>query len=197
MTKVAGRSVASVGRRSPWAVPAALVVAALWSWPVSGSGHVASPAPTFRPVTTQDERYAVENPVPHQHSTFVVPRRLDPSDVAPRDPVPRPSPGFVVVGGSIAGTASYYDYHGGQAAAGPGLRRFLGANWRGTSVFVRAGSVTLPVVLTDWCQCSTDPAHPKLIDLDAHDFGLLAPLSRGTVEVILTTGPQSEGAPSD
>jgi len=50
-------------------------------------------------------------------------------------------------------------------AAGPRLRAALGAHWRGKTVTVRSGSVTLRIKLIDWCQCYKGRSYEKLIDL--------------------------------
>ncbi len=75
----------------------------------------------------------------------------------------------------IGGTATWYDYHEGQAAAGPALR--IG-DWRGSTVRVCA-QTCIVVRLTGACWCKGD----RIIDLDDADFAKLAPLSRGVVSV--------------
>lgn len=82
---------------------------------------------------------------------------------------------------AIGGTATWYDYHEGQAAAGPALRSFLGPDWRGSLVRVCAGEC-ITVRLTDWMRAD------RLIDLDDADFGKLAPLSRGVLSVEVARG---------
>jgi rare lipoprotein A (peptidoglycan hydrolase) len=82
-------------------------------------------------------------------------------------------------GKRVTGTATYYAYHRGQAAAGPGLRRALGSNWRGRTVVVNG---TLVVRLTDWCACKDN----RVIDLDKRDFSTLAPTWRGVIPVVVT-----------
>lgn len=81
--------------------------------------------------------------------------------------------------GRVSGSATYYAYHRGQAAAGPGLRRALGPTWRGQTVVVNG---TLVVVLTDWCLCKGN----RIIDLDKRDFATLAPTWRGVIPVVVT-----------
>ncbi len=83
----------------------------------------------------------------------------------------------------ITGDATYYAYHPGQAAAAAALRAYLGPNWRGMTVTVATDDRAIRVVLTDY-ESSTIPG--RLIDLDAGDFALLAPLSRGVVQVTVT-----------
>jgi hypothetical protein len=81
----------------------------------------------------------------------------------------------------IEGKSTFYDYHEGQAAAGPALRAALGRHWRGTKVRVCNGDVCIkdPIFLTDWCQCYWKTPTERLIDLDDVDFAKLAPLSKG------------------
>jgi rare lipoprotein A (peptidoglycan hydrolase) len=79
------------------------------------------------------------------------------------------------------GVASWYRWHPGEAAAGPALRAFLGAHWRGTVVTVTANGHSVRVQLSDWCRCPS-----RLIDLGADSFARLAPLSRGLVKVSVT-----------
>ena len=82
----------------------------------------------------------------------------------------------------LSGTASWYRYHEGQAAAGPALRQMLGPDWRGMTVQVCAATC-ISVVLTDWCQCYRGTGRERLIDLDRRDFAALAAPSRGLVQV--------------
>jgi len=79
----------------------------------------------------------------------------------------------------IRGTASYYDYHPHQAAAGPALRRFLGKDWRGTVVRVCTPTQCIRVRLTDWMR------RDRLIDLNKSDFARLAPTWRGLVRITI------------
>ena len=78
----------------------------------------------------------------------------------------------------VSGTASWYRWHPGEAAAGPALRRALGRNWRGTVVTVTANGHSVRVRLTDFCQCPQ-----RVIDLDVRAFARLAAPSRGLVRV--------------
>jgi hypothetical protein len=94
-----------------------------------------------------------------------------------RQTLEQPAPGKVVsLPGLIAGKATFYDYHEGQAAAGPKLRAALGRHWRGTKVRVCNGDVCIkdPITLTDWCQCYWKKPTERLIDLDDADFAKLA-----------------------
>lgn len=76
----------------------------------------------------------------------------------------------------ISGTASWYRYIPGGAAAGPALRRFLGPHWRGGIVRVCAGETCVVAALSDFCRCDTGAE--KLIDLDLGLFVALAPPGR-------------------
>lgn len=90
-------------------------------------------------------------------------------------------------GGGITGSATWYDWHPGEAAAGPGLRDFLGPDWRGTTVTVISPGCTcrpVAVVLTDWCLCRDD----RIIDLDAGSFAQLSDLRRGIIRVQVLEG---------
>ena len=84
------------------------------------------------------------------------------------------------------GWATYYAYHRGQAAAGPALRRALGARWRGKRVTVCADGTCLRVRLTDWCACGDRHGDPTIIDLDSRDFARLASLGTGILKVRVT-----------
>ena len=68
----------------------------------------------------------------------------------------------------LSGWATYFAAPNGTAAAGPALRRLIGAGWRGTWVVVcgqdHRGCAT--VRLTDWCACGDRRGLPTLIDLD-------------------------------
>ena len=81
---------------------------------------------------------------------------------------------------ALRGTATWYAYRIGQAAAGPALRAYLGRNWRGRTVVVWTGSRHITVRLTDWCWC---PRGNRLIDLDVRSFRRLASPSRGILSV--------------
>lgn len=96
--------------------------------------------------------------------------------VHPVTQAPSPSPGPSY---SVGGTATWYRYVQGKAAAGPDLRRALGASWRGTVVRVTRGGREVVVRLNDWCACPGG----RIIDLDRRDFARLADPSRGVVKV--------------
>jgi len=83
---------------------------------------------------------------------------------------------------ALRGTATYYAYRTGQAAAGPALRAFLGKNWRGTVVTVTANGRTVTARLTDWCLCSS----ARVVDLDKRSFAKLADPSRGVIHVTVS-----------
>ena len=91
----------------------------------------------------------------------------------------RPAPTEVAADlASLRGTATWYDYRRGHAAAGPELRRALGAGWRGTAVLVCADRC-VRVVLSDWCACPGG----RVVDLDRRSFAVLAPPSVGVLPV--------------
>ena len=81
---------------------------------------------------------------------------------------------------SVSGTAVWYRYRRGHAAAGPLLRKALGAGWRGSTVRVCSAGRCATVVLSDWCLCS---GGRRLVDLDVRSFSLLADPSRGVIPV--------------
>ena len=94
----------------------------------------------------------------------------------------------------LTGPASWYRWHPGEAAAGPGLRAALGPDWRGRLVVVTRAGSSVTVRLTDWCGCPGG----RLIDLDSRAFAALAPLSRGVIQVRIApvTGGLTTPAPS-
>jgi hypothetical protein len=84
----------------------------------------------------------------------------------------------------LRGLATWYDAPSKQdAAAGPVLRHALGRDWRGSWVRVMHGSLTVTVILSDWCQCQDRHGEPTLIDLDDQAFRELAQLGSGVVSV--------------
>jgi len=70
-------------------------------------------------------------------------------------------------GHSLSGTATYYAYVPGGAAAGRALRSAIGPHWRGTRVTVCYRGNCVSVVLSDY-EASTNPK--KIIDLDTRSF---------------------------
>ena len=99
--------------------------------------------------------------------------------IATATPTPTPPPV------RLEGTASWYSWHPGEAAAGPALRQLLG-DWRGHEVRVCAAGRCVMVRLTDWCQCYRGTSHERVIDLSASVFARLEPLSRGLAHVTVT-----------
>jgi hypothetical protein len=95
-------------------------------------------------------------------------------------PVPTARPAAKPVTRKVAGTATWYRYVPGHAAAGPALRAALGPRWRGKTVTAcdRAGRC-VRAVLSDWCACGGG----RVIDLDHRLFARLAPTSRGVIHV--------------
>ena len=110
-------------------------------------------------------------------------------------PVTVPSPTVVPSGAtpgvSVRGTASWYRWHFGQAAAGPALMLALGAHWRGTTVHVCTRTTCVLVALTDWCACPQ-----RVIDLDSRAFAVLAPLTRGLTTVRVFVASSRSGRPA-
>lgn len=84
--------------------------------------------------------------------------------------------------GGLQGVATWYPWHLGYAAAGPGLRAYLGPRWRGTRVVVWYQGRHVVVRLNDWCACPGG----RIIDLSRSDFASLAPPSRGVLKVKVT-----------
>ena len=79
---------------------------------------------------------------------------------------------------NVTGTASWFAYVPGGAAAGPSLRAALGPGWRGTVVSVCA-AVCIRVTLSGWMRAD------RLIDLDYRSWRVACglPLSRGLCAV--------------
>ena len=80
---------------------------------------------------------------------------------------------------ALEGRATWFAAPSGTAAAGPALRAFLGANWRGMTVTVCSGGHCVRALLSDWCACG----HGRVIDLDRRLFAALASPSRGVIRV--------------
>jgi hypothetical protein len=92
-------------------------------------------------------------------------------------PTPKPEPPHRH---HVGGTATWYRYRTGQAAAGPRLREALGRSWRGRTVRVNG----VPVKLTDYMGTRN---RAKVIDLDDGLFRrICGPLSRGVCRVTVT-----------
>lgn len=103
-------------------------------------------------------------------------------------PVVTSSPTFVarsvprVAPATLRGVASWFAAPTGTAAAGPALRRALGAHWRGKIVetcLSNEPTRCIRVKLTDFCGCPGG----RVIDISAGSFARLAPLSAGLVVV--------------
>lgn len=127
---------------------------------------------------------ATQAPTPTPTKPAVVKSTPKPPAATPK-PKPKPKPH----GPRLTGVATYYDYHRGQAAAGPLLRRFLGPNWRGDKVTVCSGARCLVVRLTDWCACKVT-GQRRLIDLDRRDWSYLGRghLGMGLLKVSVSRG---------
>lgn len=87
---------------------------------------------------------------------------------APR--VSPPAGGIGTAVGTVKGSASYYAYVPGGAAAAARLRDAIGPNWRGRRVTVWYGKRHVSVVLSDF-ERSTIPG--RLIDLNEGSFAAL------------------------
>lgn len=83
---------------------------------------------------------------------------------------------------TAAGTATWYRWRQGQAAAGPALRALLGPGWRGKKVRACRDGRCVTVRLTDWCACKGN----RVIDLDVRSFARLADPGRGVIKVRVT-----------
>ena len=95
---------------------------------------------------------------------------------------------------TLSGQASWYcrpgvsrctrgfGWRGHYAAACAPLRRLLGSGWRGRTVLVSRGGLTVRVRLIDSCS-----SRRRAIDLYASAFRNLAPLWRGVIQVRVTT----------
>lgn len=128
------------------------------------------PIPAFVAVPERDSLALPEEP--DQHRPTPGAPQPSPSASEGSRPATRGAP-------TLYGVASYYAWRPFQAAAGPALRRALGPDWRGRRVEVCRGTLCVVVALTDWCQCYGT----RVIDLDSRVFALLAPLSRGLIDV--------------
>jgi hypothetical protein len=141
---------------------------------VLGGGGLMAAAPTadYWRASEPPQRPAVSQPEPTAGAV-----RIPTSD--PKQPEgPLRTRGARIV----AGSATWYKYVVGGAAAGPALRKALGGNWRGTVVTVcsDATDVCVPAALTDACWC---PKGNRVIDLDSRLFKALAPLGVGVLRV--------------
>ena len=92
-------------------------------------------------------------------------------------PTPKPTRKPRATSHRLSGTATWYDYRRGQAAAGPRLREALGKGWRGRTVLVNG----TPVLLSDYMGTRN---RAKVIDLDDGLFRrVCGPLSMGVCQV--------------
>ena len=137
-----------------------------------------SPAPSFAP-------FALPPATPRPTAAAAPQQPAPPSGTGPgqaRRPTPKPSAAPSPSPRLVRGLASWYRWRPGEAAAGPALRAALGPSWRGTRVIVTAGGLSVPVRLTDACQCYGT----RLIDLDRDAFARLDDPSLGLVEVAVS-----------
>ena len=115
---------------------------------------------------------AVAASLSHPH----VPDRAPHAVTETRQTVIRPSTA------GLHGSATWFAAPRGTAAAGPALRAFLGANWRGMTVTVCSGGHCVRARLSDWCLCSS----ARVVDLDKRSFAKLADPSRGVIHVTVS-----------
>jgi hypothetical protein len=122
--------------------------------------------PTLRPSATPTTSSGA---APANAATDPVPT------VAPATPKPTRKPRGTSA--RLVGTATWYAYRRGHAAAGPRLREEMGAGWRGETVYVNG----TPVVLSDFMGTRN---RDKVIDLDDGLFrAICGDLSMGVCEV--------------
>jgi hypothetical protein len=138
---------------------------------VAGGGLMAT-APTT------DQWRASEPP---QRPAVVQPEPTAGAERVPAEPVQPPKVRTGARSRIVSGVATWYRYHVGGAAAGPALRKALGADWRGTTVTVcNEADTCVDAALTDSCWC---PKGNRVIDLDSRLFDDLAPLGTGVLAV--------------
>ena len=139
------------------------------------------PVPSF-PVTDQSRLGAPHASTPQRsvgHTLGVVP---EPTETA----------GSGAAALHLSGPASWYRYRPGEGAAGPRLRAWLGAAWRGQRVVVTANGRSVVVTLTDFMVAD------RLVDLDRASFAVLANPAVGLVLVTITqSGPLATAPPTD
>lgn len=169
-------------------VGASAILAAAVSLAVALPPPAASRAPSEprRPVIVMlpTEPAPTAAPSPSAVASAVPVRRTPAASAKPK-PVKTPRPKSKPKAGRslVAGSATWYAYRPGEAAAGPALRAALGEDWRGSFVTVTAANGNRVIVrLTDWCLCG----HGRVVDLDARAFNALGPLSRGVLRVTVS-----------
>jgi hypothetical protein len=160
------------------------------SAPGSRTGSLVTDPAIGRGPTADSSRLTSPSPKPYG-PTLRTPRRwvgpppsLEAVDPPGDTPSPRADasirPGRIGEDGPfLRGLATWYRWRPGEAAAGPGLRRFLGKSWRGMEVTVRRGDRSVRVRLTDWCACPGG----RIVDLDVRAFAVLGDPSLGVLRV--------------
>ena len=151
--------------------------------PASGSGDTAAPVAPL----TRAPRFPSPSP-----AASAVPSPTPTTAPAPTARFVAPSvPAVVSKPASLSGRGTWYcssgsactrgfPASGAYAAAGPALRAWLGAGWRGTVVRVCSGGRCIQARLVDACICAS------VIDLYASAFAQLAPLSTGVLTVTVS-----------
>ena len=138
-------------------------------------GGAQSQPPTVYVVPADSEFRPVETPISASPSVYVRPHTVKPHHRVVSTPSlttqkqikPRQKPLYSVTTRSLSGTATYYAYVPGGAAAGYELRRAIGSSWRGKHVQVCFNGRCVTVILSDY-EASTNTS--KIIDLDTRSF---------------------------
>lgn len=164
-------------------LPFAIILTAVLLAPARPVGDL---GPEYRTVQGSRRWEPSPGPVVAADSGPTHPRRPLPRHPLPSPPTNGKRPASVETPGTarpsrghLQGTATWYRWRPGEAAAGPALRAFLGPSWRGSVVTVRAGSRAVRVRLTDWCECGAG----RIVDLDVRTFSRLVQPSRGILRV--------------
>ena len=169
---------------------AAIVPAAWESAPGGAVLHSGQPAGPVLSVSGI-EGEAPAAPLRPASSTLPAPASLPIVPAVGTNPA-RDLPGVVSRPAHLTGLATWYDWRPGEAAAGPALRRALGADWRGQRVTVCTAAIgrsCVTVTLTDFCACGDRNGQPTLIDLDRRAFAQLASPSLGVLLVSISVQP--------
>jgi hypothetical protein len=156
--------------------PAPTALFTRWPSAIIGSEYSVVPSDTDVPVDAGLGAYPPKRPTVQSRLPSILPSVR-----------PHPTGGLIppyVAEKGVAGIATWYVYHRGQAAAAARLRDVLGPSWRSMVVRVDGPLGHLYVRLTDW-ESSGIPG--RLIDLDSRDFAAICgPLSTGVCDVTVT-----------
>lgn len=128
--------------------------------------------PSTTPLAPIYERREVRRPTqslaprPQPRPVAVAQPKATPKPTPKATPRPRATVAVVrrTLHGPVKGTATWYclagqsvcpwmAHTGNYAAAGPALRRALGAHWRGMTVTVSGNGHSVRIKLIDWCAC--------------------------------------------